>query len=138
MYSRVQSRASANPMVPAAIEFTLTYPDGQVITYSYDAAGNLLPSDQSVAWLELPRGLTKLPVSSGTFHAYVAKGIPSDRLQAFFGARLIAGEVTKLGEQGIRLSRGIPPSGSKPKQSLRTKLDALLRHAPVASAVAAA
>lgn len=84
----------------------------------YDAAGNLLGSGEMVAWLEVPRGLTKLPTSAGTFHAYRAQGIPSDRIQAFFGARLIAAKFEKLGASGVRLSGGIPPSGSKPQQSL--------------------
>ena len=70
-----------------------------------------------MAWLELPRGLTKLPVSAGTFHAYVAKGVALDRIQAFFGARVLASKVDRLGTTGVRLVDGIPPTGSAPGQT---------------------
>ncbi len=117
------SSCSAPEQAPAAVRERLAArPTTKVAAPAplplYDGTGNLLGSGERVAWLELPRGLTKLDVSSGTFHAYRAEGIASDLMQAFFGSRLIAGQVTRLGANGVLLARGIPPSGSKPKQSL--------------------
>lgn len=77
----------------------------------YDAAGNLLPSDARIAWLELPRGLTELPNIPEGMRSYWAKGVPIDRIQAFFGARLVA-ESVRSSNGGARFVRGLPESGA--------------------------
>ena len=38
-------------------------------------------------------------------------------MQAFFGARVLAGRVDRLGKNGVRLADGIPPTGSVPGQT---------------------
>ena len=84
----------------------------------YDGAGNLLPSGEHIAWLELPRGLTVTKVALADHHAFLAHGVPADRILAFFGARLIANRVEKVSAAGQRLVGGIPPGGSLPKQTI--------------------
>jgi len=82
-----------------------------------DAAGNLLASTERIAWLELPRGLTRAPSGRSVEHLFRARGIPIDRLQAFFGARLVGSPTRREGKDGVVMIRGVPPSGAQPKQS---------------------
>jgi len=80
----------------------------------YDAAGNLLPGQERVAWLELPRGLTEIPNLPKGIRSYWAKDIPIDRIQAFFGARILAESVSNE-SGGTRFVRGMPAGGAVPQ-----------------------
>lgn len=82
-----------------------------------DAAGNLLPSGERVAWLELPRGLSSFPTGRTVEHLFKARGIAIDRIQAFFGARVVAASTRRQGTDGIVMTRGAPTSGAQPKQT---------------------
>jgi hypothetical protein len=78
----------------------------------YDKLGNLLPSGAQIDWLELPRGAERSDVSHGEDYVYEARGIPLDRVLAFFGARLLPSKVERLGE-GNLFAQAMPPSGDK-------------------------
>ncbi len=97
----------------------------------YDVGGNLLPSDKQVAWLELPRGLKEVPSGIDDHHAYRTEGIPIDRIQAFFGARVVSGSHQEPGAAGMRMERGVPATGMKPKLPLLDVVVAPAREAGV-------
>ncbi len=53
-----------------------------------DAAGNLLPGDEKVAWLAIPRGFSRRDFD--THHVFTAQNVPLDRIEAFISARVMA------------------------------------------------
>lgn len=61
----------------------------------FDYEGNLLESDEVVAGLTLPRGLSAAG-EMDRFHAY-RSDVPIEKLQAYFGPRLITGQVDRHG-----------------------------------------
>ncbi len=61
----------------------------------YDAQGELLPSGEVVAGLALPRGLQPV-LTSDREHVYRTK-VSLQRLQRYFGPRLLTGKVEPLG-----------------------------------------
>jgi hypothetical protein len=71
----------------------------------YDADGRLLPSDEVVAGLPLPRGLRFRSEQAGTriYTSYV----PLEKLQGYFGPRLITGKV-KHGGGAITYVAAVP------------------------------
>lgn len=81
----------------------------------YDAEGNLLPSGQSIAWLELPRGL-ELQRQERNRHIYLSKQ-PLGRLQRFFGPRVLTGEITSVGE-GTIYRAAKSPRGEGPQMDV--------------------
>jgi hypothetical protein len=72
----------------------------------YDAEGNLLPSDVVVAGLALPRGLEERPVHGARRHVY-RTDVPLTKVQAYFGQRLITGQVDRIGDAAI-FRRAVP------------------------------
>ncbi|MBX3248947.1 MAG: hypothetical protein KF901_17350 [Myxococcales bacterium] len=72
----------------------------------YDANGDLLPSREVVAGLTLPRGLTKRPLAGERRHVYVTQ-VPLAKVQAYFGPRLITGQVDRVGA-GAVFRRAVP------------------------------
>lgn len=72
----------------------------------YDAEGNLLPGDVVIAGLTLPRGLEARPVRGARRHVY-RTDVPLAKVQAYFGQRLITGEVDRLGDVAI-FRRAVP------------------------------
>ncbi len=65
----------------------------------YDREGNLLESDVVVAGLTLPRGLDAAG-EMDRFHAY-RSSVPIGKLQAYFGPRLITGQVDQHGSGAV-------------------------------------
>jgi hypothetical protein len=77
----------------------------------YDEEGVPRESDERVAGLVLPRGLTKVDALSGPRrHAYHSE-VPVDRLLRYFGPRLLTGNVEQLGSTVIY--RQATPRGSR-------------------------
>ena len=66
---------------------------------TFDADGNLLPSDVVVAGLTLPRGL-ELAYEEERTHVYRTEAAIG-RVQAYFGTRLVTGQVDRVGEGAI-------------------------------------
>lgn len=65
----------------------------------YDRGGRLLESDTTIAGLTLPKGLEPF-FEKDRRHAF-RTGVPLDKLQAYFGPRLMTGEVERVGEGAI-------------------------------------
>jgi hypothetical protein len=65
----------------------------------FDLEGNLLESDEVVAGLTLPRGL-EAAGEADRFHAYTTS-VPIAKVQAYFGPRLVTGEVDRHGSGAI-------------------------------------
>lgn len=66
----------------------------------YDANGELLPSSDVVVGLTLPRGMTERPVAGDRRHVYVTP-VPLEKVQAYFGPRLITGQVDRIGAGAV-------------------------------------
>ncbi len=103
-----ETRIRTRPPVPKAVQVVTAAP------VLYDAAGNLLPGEGRVAWLELPRGLNEIPNLPKGIRSYWAEDVPVDRIQAFFGARMIADSVTNE-SGGTHFERGRPETGVTPE-----------------------
>lgn len=91
---KVDDDRSADPPQPVL-------PEAQL----YDDEGLLLESDDVVAGLRLPRGLEHAHTLDRR-HIYYSKLPPKDLLR-YFGARVITGQVTQLGE-GAVYRAGVP------------------------------
>ena len=65
----------------------------------FDEQGELLPSKEVIAGLTLPRGLkaTRMAEGKHVFHTRV----PIEKVLRYFGARLITGEVKRIGPGGV-------------------------------------
>ncbi|MBK8171317.1 MAG: hypothetical protein IPK60_13355 [Sandaracinaceae bacterium] len=80
----------------------------------YDDNGELLESNLRIASLALPRGLTE-KFTEGRLHSYETT-VPAEKLQRYFGPRLITGSVERIGEGAIyRMAnvRGAPSSSPR-------------------------
>jgi hypothetical protein len=71
----------------------------------FDLEGNLLESDEVVAGLTLPRGL-EAAGEADRFHAYTTS-VPIDKVQAYFGPRLVTGQVDRHGS-GATFRQAVP------------------------------
>ena len=69
------------------------------ITRNYDVEGRLLPSDQYVAGVRLPRG-AELFFESDLRHVYRIR-TPIDKVLAYFGPMMITGNVERRGKGAI-------------------------------------
>ncbi|MDH5491360.1 MAG: hypothetical protein OEY14_05350 [Myxococcales bacterium] len=65
----------------------------------YDAEGRLLESQESVAWLVLPRGL-RAERDEPNAHIY-RTNVPLEKLHRYFGPRLLTGAVDRIGDGSI-------------------------------------
>jgi len=65
----------------------------------YDDEGNLLESDQVVAGLTLPVGLEQAR-SEPRIHVYTSR-VPTDKVARYFGARLMTGQVVRIGQGAV-------------------------------------
>lgn len=63
----------------------------------YDEAGLPRESDQRIAGLVLPRGLTKVDALSGPLRHAFHSEVPHDKLLRYFGPRLVTGDVEQRG-----------------------------------------
>ncbi|MCG8555304.1 MAG: hypothetical protein MJD61_08455 [Proteobacteria bacterium] len=71
----------------------------------YDAEGNLLPSEQVLSGLTLPRGLTRKRAMRRRW-VYESR-VPVDKLRRYFGLRLITGQI-RPGGGGITYVAATP------------------------------
>ena len=71
----------------------------------FGANGELLPSDEVVAGLALPRGIEDLR-HDGRQHVFYM-GVAVARVQGYFGPRLVTGEVERVGD-GAVFRRAVP------------------------------
>jgi hypothetical protein len=69
------------------------------VTRNFDAQGRLLPSDQYVAGVRLPRG-AELFFESDLRHVYRVRA-PIDKVLAYFGPMMITGNVERRGKGAI-------------------------------------
>lgn len=71
----------------------------ETFTRTYDADGRLLPSDQYVAGVRMPRG-AELFLESELRHVYRIRA-PIDKVLAYFGPMMITGNVQRQGKGAI-------------------------------------
>ncbi len=103
-----QAPAPPAPPAPPSTEDSETAPSaGPTALYASD--GSLLPSGEVVAGLPLPRGLEPI-LSQGREHVYRSK-VPLEKLQRYFGPRLLTGQVEPLG--GGVVYRGARPRDAR-------------------------
>jgi hypothetical protein len=74
----------------------------------YDEEGELLPSDDRVAGLTLPRGLASDGGTDERRHVYYAHDIPIGAILRYFGPRLTTGQVEAQPGGGARYRNAIP------------------------------
>ncbi len=65
----------------------------------YGPNGALLPSDRSIAGLEMPRGLEQT-IEARRRHVFTTR-VPLAKVQRYFGTRLITGQVDRIGEGAV-------------------------------------
>lgn len=92
--------------LPTPTTETEAAPEAAAAEALYDAEGNLLPSDTVIAGLPLPRGLETRPVHGERRHVYTTD-VPLTKVQAYFGRRLITGQVDRMGDAAI-FRRAVP------------------------------
>jgi hypothetical protein len=74
-------------------------PKQEPITRNYDAQGKLLPSDDYIAGIRLPRG-AELSRDEGLHHVYRIQA-PIDKVLAYFGPMMITGNVERRGKGAV-------------------------------------
>jgi hypothetical protein len=74
----------------------------------FDEEGNLLPSDEHVAGLTLPRGLTANGSDDERTHTYLARNVPIAAILRYFGPRLTTGQVEAQAGGGASYRHAIP------------------------------
>jgi hypothetical protein len=72
----------------------------------YDGAGNLLPSDENIAGVLVPRGLTHTFTLEREW--YFDAQLPRIKLEQYFRAHLDGGQVSYPGPDTFELLKGIP------------------------------
>jgi hypothetical protein len=65
----------------------------------YGPDGDLLPSDEMIAGLKLPRGLEPV-FEEGRDHTYETT-VPLAKVQRYFGLRLMTGDVRRMGDRSV-------------------------------------
>lgn len=98
------TRPASDPT--AAPKAQLPAPSTKPAEVLYDADGQLLPSDTRVAGLILPRGLERTHEGDRS-HEFLATRVPFQKLLAYFGPRLMTGQVDRYGE-GVVYRRAVP------------------------------
>jgi len=93
-----QGQAPVDP-APAVTDTGKALPKPEEIVYVLDADGALLPSDEFVAGLRLPRGL-ELYLDRPNFHLYRTR-TPVYKVLAYFGPMLITGKVERQGAGAV-------------------------------------
>lgn len=91
-----ESRSSKPPTVSSPIS-KASSPKVLSLDQLIDAKGNLVESDQIVAGLRLPRGL-RFVKTKERWHMYETT-LPLEKIQKYFGRRLITGEVDRKGHR---------------------------------------
>jgi len=74
-------------------------PKQEPVTRNYDAQGKLLPSDDYIAGIRLPRG-AELSHDEGLRHVYRIQA-PIDKVLAYFGPMMITGSVERRGKGAV-------------------------------------
>lgn len=74
-------------------------PKQEPVTRNYDARGKLLPSDDYIAGIRLPRG-AELSREDGLLHVYRIQA-PIDKVLAYFGPMMITGNVERRGKGAV-------------------------------------
>jgi hypothetical protein len=74
-------------------------PKGERVTWNYDPQGKLLPSDDYVVGIRLPRG-AELSRDEGLHHVYRIQA-PIGKVLAYFGPMMITGNVERRGKGAI-------------------------------------
>ncbi len=88
---------SAPAPQPVAAEEAL--PKSEEIVYIYDANGALIPSDDFVVGVRLPRGL-ELFREKGGLHVYRIRA-PIRKVLSYFGPMLVTGKVERQGKGAV-------------------------------------
>lgn len=99
-----ESRPSA--ATAEAKKVQLPAPSTKPVEVLYDSDGLLLPSDIRVAGLVLPRGLERTHEGERS-HEFLSARVPLPKLLAYFGPRLMTGQVDRYGE-GVVYRRAVP------------------------------
>ena len=84
-----------------------------------DAEGRLLPSEQRVAGIVLPRGLREVRKRDNTWYFHSRASL--EALQAYFGPRLLTGQVD-LGGRGTVTFVNAQPKDDKAKRSVTVRI----------------
>ncbi len=88
-----EAPAASDPATPDAP------PERKKIVYIYDADGALIPSDDFVAGVRLPRGL-ELFREQGGMHVYRIRA-PISKVLSYFGPMLVTGRVEQQGKGAV-------------------------------------
>ncbi|MEO0321367.1 MAG: hypothetical protein AAF447_00280 [Myxococcota bacterium] len=108
----VTPRPPPAPVVEAAPEPGPRAPSADAL---YDAEGALLESEEIIAGLTLPRGLTLL-AQRERHHSFESR-VPRPKLVAYFGPRLFTGAVEPLADGAIY--RAAIPRGVREDQAVK-------------------
>lgn len=85
----------------------------------FDEQGNLLPSNETVAGIVLPRGLT--PEYTFEHEWYLRSQAKQEQLRAYFGPRLLTGKVERSG-MGTVTYVNAQPKDSKQKRFVTVRI----------------
>jgi hypothetical protein len=97
--SEPERRPHRAPGDDRAQKSTEAPPSQQPITRNYDPQGKLLPSDDYIVGIRLPRG-TELSHEAGLQHVYRIQA-PIRKVLAYFGPMMITGNVERRGKGAI-------------------------------------
>ncbi len=87
------------PAAPTHVEPADDLPKPEEIVYIYDASGALIPSDDFVVGVRLPRGLELFREGEG-LHVYRIRA-PIGKVLSYFGPMLITGKVERQGKGAV-------------------------------------
>lgn len=97
--SKHTTEQSARTEAPNGGSMTTGAPKNSPVTRNYDVEGRLLPSDQYVAGVRLPRGC-ELSLESDLRHVYRIRA-PIDKVLVYLGPMMITGNVERRGKGAI-------------------------------------
>ena len=104
------------PVAPDPVAVEEAPPKPEEIVYIYDAKGALLPSDDFVVGIQLPRGLELFRQEQG-LHVYRIQS-PIAKVLSYFGPMLITGKVERQGKGAVYRNASVRGSEVNP-----TKVD---------------
>jgi hypothetical protein len=97
--SEPERRAQSTPRDAPAQKTSEEPPKEQRMVRNYDPQGKLLPSDDYVVGIRLPRG-TELSREAGLQHVYRIQA-PVGKVLAYFGPMMITGNVERRGKGAV-------------------------------------